>query len=394
MPNASRVAAIGCLALGLVACRDSTASEGSVHTRWYERQFGYGYPRPATFGKLVFFGTGDGFVVARDQATGRTVWATRVSYDDIEGLNMVVRDGILAVSVIHTTVGLDAASGSVMWHFEAPADTVGKGGIGVGPGNVAGTHIDADLTTVYVPAWGASVSAVHLVTGATRWVWKPGKTASDTAVRGVFRSGSQGLTVSGDTVFATAWHFLDVAGLSSEAWLVALDRATGRELWRVTMPSYTGGAFVWGAPVVSGDLVVFSSIGGHEYAINRNTQEIAWEYVPNTQNGTFSQTEYYDGIVYHDGGDRFIYALRASDGSRVWRAPFSSQTTTDMLATERRLIFTDGGSIYVLDRATGRQIANVKQPHTWDSFFGSPAAYANGQIFVTVGDGAWSFDEP
>jgi outer membrane protein assembly factor BamB len=160
------------------------------------------------------------------------------------------------------------------------------------------------------------------------------------------------------------------------------------------MPTYTGGAFVDGAPVVNNNVVIFESIGGHEYGIDRFTRRLVWEHKPNTTNATESETELYDGVVYHDGGDQNIYALRATDGSLVWRASFGAKANRDLLVTARRVFMSDGRTLYVFDRRNGRLMTQIEQPHTADSFFASPAAYANGQIFVTVGDGAWSFDEP
>jgi hypothetical protein len=36
----------------------------------------------------------------------------------------------------------------------------------------------------------------------------------------------------------------------------------------------------------------------------------------------------------------------------------------------------------------------VRQPRSAESHFASPAAFADGQVFVTVNGAAWSFDEP
>lgn len=387
--------AMSLVCVAATSCNESMAANAGVHERWYAHQAGIAYTRPAFSGTLVFIGTGDGSIVARDKATGAQAWTTSVTSGEIGGANMVVRGGIVVVPLTRETVGLDVTTGLQRWRYGAPPDTVGMGGAPTGPGQVFRTHLDADAETVFIPAWGASISAVDINSGAVRWVWQPGRTSSDTAVAGVFSSGSQGVRVSGDTVFATAWHFRNRTGIESEAWLVALDRLSGRELWRVVVPTAGGGARVWGAPVISGELVIFESAAGHEYAINRNTQRMAWQYTPQATNASDAETELYDGVVYHDGGDQNIYALRASDGSLVWRAPFSTSTTADVLVTERRVIFSNGPTLFVLNRETGKRIAALEQPHVrGESFFASPAAYADGRIFVTVADGAWSFDEP
>lgn len=381
-----------------LSCRESTAAGAHVRERWYQRQTGESETRPAVLGDLVFFGTGDGKVVARRQSNGGAAWTASVATDAISGSNMALQSNTLVVPILRETVALDASTGRQIWRYGAPADTAGGRSSAI-PGQVRKTHLAADASTVYIPAWGASISAVTLATGAVRWVWQAGPTPSDTATRGVFRSGSQGVAIAGDTLYATAWHFLDANGLKAEAWLLALNRTTGAEFWRITMPSYTGGAFVWGAPVVNGRMVIFEAGGGHEYGIDRFTTQLVWEYKPNTLHGTEAATELFDGIVYHDGGDGYIYALRASDGSLVWRGTTDLSlggaiTNRDMLVTSRRVIFSDGMTLHVLDRQNGRLIASTQQPRTSDSYFASPAAYANGQIFVSVGDGAWSFDEP
>ncbi len=86
--------------------------------------------------------------------------------------------------------------------------------------------------------------------------------------------------------------------------------------------------------------------------------------------------------------------MRASNGAVIWSAPFATQANRDMLLTQRRVILSNGGTLYVLDRETGKQIAAVTQPRTSDPLFASAAAFANGVVFVTVADAAWAFDEP
>lgn len=326
--------------------------------------------------------------------TGAQQWATRVAAGRIEGANFVVRAGVVAVSAVTHTVGLDAATGRELWTYNAPADT-GIGSLGL-PGQVVQTHLDADDQTLYVPAWGASVSAVDLRTGAVRWVWQPGRAPTDTAASGgLFRSGSMGVRVSGDTVFATAWHSTVENGGQSEVWLLALDRTTGRELWRAVLPG--DGGITRGAPALVGRVAVLATLSARVFAVDRATGRLAWEFQAPAPAGRLtpaSQAEPYGDAVYVDGGDSHVYALDARDGRVRWRGAFQAQATRDLLVTERRVVVPVGRFLYVLDRPTGRQVAEIAQPRTTDPFFASPAAYASGRVFVTVNGAAWSFDEP
>ncbi len=398
---ASRMAgALACagLGVGVIGCQhDPTGvGAGGVHERWYQAQPGYGWARPGVLGNMVYFGTGDGQIIARDVITGNQRWSTRVGPDAVKGANILVRSGVVVAPVLNYTAGLNAETGQQLWRYEAPKDTTGAPpGGATYPGSVVLTRIDADDQTVYIPAWGASVSAVDLKTGAVRWVWQPGRIEGDTTASGVFRSGSMSVRVSSDTVFATMWHYVNRQGGTSEAWLVALDRPTGRELWRVRLPYQGSGTLIDGAPAVYRNLVIVHTVSARTYAIDRTTQRVAWEFtVPTAALSTNAGAEVYGDMVYVDGGDRNIYALRASDGGVLWNAAFPSQTSTDMLVTAQRITFANGRMLYVLDRQTGKQIAAVTQPRTSDPLFASPAAFANGLVFVTVADAAWAFDEP
>ena len=383
----------------MVGCQNdptATSASGGVHEQWYKAQSGWAWARPGVSGNTVYFGTGDGQIIARDDSTGAPRWTTQVGPDAVRGANILVRSGVVVAPVRNYTAGLDAQTGQQLWHYEAPEDTTGTipGGTTY-PGSVVLSRIDADDQTVFIPAWGASVSAVDLKSGAVRWIWQPGRIEGDTATSGVFRSGSMSVRVSGDTVFATMWHYVNRQGGFSEAWLVALDRLTGHEFWRVKLPYQGSGVLIEGAPVVYGNLIIVHTVSARTYAIDRTTQKVAWEFtVPSATNSTIAGAEMYGDAVYVDGGDHHIYALGASDGTVLWSAAFHTQADRDLLATARRITFVEGGTLYVLDRQTGKQIASVTQPRTTDPLFASPAAFANGLVFVTVGDAAWCFDEP
>lgn len=383
-----------CLWTLAAACAEEPTggAGGGARERWSETQDGRAYARPAVLGDLVYFGTGDGYVVARDRRTGAERWRGRVAVGGgVDGGTLVAGAGVVVAPVVGHVMGLDAATGRERWRYAPPPD-VPYGGPQALPGQVFSARLDADAEAVYVPAWGASVSALDLRTGVARWVWQPGRAAGDTAA-GRFRSGGEGVRVSGDTVFASVWHYLDANGLRSEPWLVALDRATGRELWRVVLPSHTGGVITTGAPAVWRDLVVLATRGGHVWAVSRTTQQVAWHYTPQTRWATLSGAEVHGDAVYADGGDEWLYALDAATGAVRWKANPGNGATRDLLVTERRVYYPTGGRLYVYDRHTGRQVATLGVRRAGDIFETAPMA-ADGQVFVLTTAAAWSFDEP
>ena len=381
-----------CGAFAGVGCNGSATGPdgGGVRERWFQPQPGWSWARPGVAGSVVYFGTGDGQIIARGVNSGQPLWSAKVANQPVNGANLLVRGGVVIAPIVSYTVGLDASTGRELWRFLAPMDTVRRSP--AIPGVVASSRIDADDATVFIPAWGASVSAVDIRTGATRWIWQPGRMESDTATSGVFRSGSNGVRLSGDTLFASVWHHVVPLGGTSEAWVVALDRLTGTELWRVRLPQQGS---ISRPPAVYGNLVIARTLNAHVFAIDRSTLQIVWHFhSAGAILSTVSGAEVYGAFVYADGGDGHLYALRAATSDLVWKSAFPTQTGADLLVTDRRVIFTNGPELFVVDRETGRRVATTSQPRTYDPLFSSPAAYANGLVFVTVGDGAWCFEEP
>ncbi|HEX9083681.1 MAG TPA: PQQ-binding-like beta-propeller repeat protein, partial [Gemmatimonadaceae bacterium] len=123
---------------------------------------------------------------------------------------------------------------------------------------------------------------------------------------------------------------------------------------------------------------------------------VVWEFTVPAAHllSTIAGVGLYGDVVYVDGGDEQLHALRARDGSVIWNAPFPAQTDADLLVTQRRIIFSNGPELIVLDRETGHMIAMTTQPRTYDGLFSSAATFSNGLVFITVADAAFCFDEP
>jgi outer membrane protein assembly factor BamB len=296
----------------------------------------------------------------------------------------------LVAAVRYHVSAMDAVTGAKLWQFTAPLDTIDDPS--PRPGFVVEARIAADDNTVFVPAWGASVSAVDINTGQPRWVWRIEPTLPN-------RSGASGVEISGDTLFATVWHFLNQSGTQSEAWLVALDKQTGREFWRVVFSPPASGTMINCAPVVWRNLVIVTLVSGHVFAVDRNTQNVVWHILPQVAAsglGTALVTgaEVYEDIVYANGSDQKIHAYRGADGTELW-ASFAGQLLTDFRVTNKFVYAANGATLYVLDRVTGAQYAALGHPRQSVNYtFSSGASSENGRVFITSSDGAWSFDEP
>ena len=386
-------ALIGAIA-GQAGCRDpsSVSTSEGIRELWSRRQNGESYSRPLVANDVVYFGTGMGEIVARDFETGNLRWLTLASgQSEIAGANMTLRSGVLVAAGVWLVAGIDPMSGVVRWRYTTPLDTVDAGS-NPAPGRLILSHIDADDQHVYVPAWGASVSAIDLQSGQAAWVWHWPRTLSDTATN-VFRSGAEGTRVSGDTVFVDGWHLTGHAGLTSENWLVALDRTTGKELARVIVASGTGGGSIFGSPALHGNHVIFAGVGGRVWAVDRSTWQMAWQFAAKPKYSTFAAAELHGDTLYVDGGDQYLYAINAADGSLIWKTNTGGTATRDLLVTDARVYYPFQGRLKVFDKGTGTFVAEKAVPKLGD-IFETPPAFARTRVFVAITPAALSLAEP
>ena len=382
----------------IVACHhDPTGpGHGKVRENWYtEQSRGLVWTQPLVSGDTAFFAAGNGLVVARNALTGQPLWTSFVGQSpysastDIKGHNFVLKKGVLVVPVEFHTSGIDSRTGKEIWRYHAPLDTLGD--YYKRPGYVVAGHVDADENTVFIPAWGASVSAVDVLTGTPRWIWRVDPATA-------YRSGAEGVRIAGDTLFVTVWHSLNDYGTKAEAWLLALDKGTGKELWRVVLPRQSSGVMV-NSPAVWRNLVIVTITAGDMYAIDRTTQTLAWQIPMHLPADSFgfaliTPAQVYGDVVFASGSDMLIRAYHAQDGSEIW-ATYAGQIEGEILVTEKFVYAADGASLYMIDRATGGWYAALGHPRrTYDYAYTTAPAFANGNVFITFMDGAWSFKEP
>ena len=382
-----------CTTQALPACSGPSLPRNDLTEIWFQPQPAtpFTYARPEIVGDVVLMGSPTGQLLWRDLATGNPRRAAAVcGPGGPQGLRLALSGSTIAVPCRNELIGLSLATGGSLWTYTPPPDTTHDDQ----PGIVAGTYPASDGTTIYVPAWGASVSALEATTGTVRWTWRAGRFASDTSLN-VFRSGASGVAVSGDTVFVTVWHFATPGGGTMEAILLALDRATGTELWHTVMPVPAGGGGnVSAPPLLIGDLAIVSTLHGRIYGVQRSTGQVAWQYRSQTFTfATFGAPVAVDGVVYASTGDDRLTALNAQTGQVLWKAEIRG-ATKDLMATDRHVFVPSGGQLGIHNRATGALVATGRVKSTADGTFVTAAAARDGQVFITSTDGAWSFREP
>ncbi|HEU4996079.1 MAG TPA: PQQ-binding-like beta-propeller repeat protein [Gemmatimonadaceae bacterium] len=194
-------------------------------------------------------------------------------------------------------------------------------------------------------------------------------------------------------MFVAGWHFTNPKGGTKEGLILALNRVTGAELWKLVLAEPSGIGEIARRPVLAGDLLLGMTIAGSLYAVRRSTGEVAWKYrSPAYLYGTLAAPAVVGNIIYATMGDEQLTALRVDNGSVLWSVP-PLGATKDLLATDRRVYVPRDGRLNIHDRETGALIATGRVK-TEGGAFTTAATALGDQIFITSSEGAWSFREP
>ena len=161
--------------------------------------------------------------------------------------------------------------------------------------------------------------------------------------------------------------------------LLAIDAATGRELWRFDL-----GAYVLRSSPAVVDGTVYIAGGYDLYALDSLSGEVRWRR-PLRLAGPSSPVVV-DGVLYLASQEGDVYALDAETGSTIW-----DESVGDLLFSSPAVsggfvyIGTDGGDLLAFDVGTGR--VRWRFP-SGVAIHGSPVV-ANGIVYTTNRDGGF-----
>lgn len=247
---------------------------------------------PTLYDGKIIMGGCDGLYRAMDERSGKILWETdgggagAMSSPALwNGTLFVGHDGLKNINFY----ALDPGSGVVKWKFPVPTQ-------------IFSTPAASD-GVVYFHAREDHVYALRAEDGFLAWktpAAPPGRTWSQ-----IWKSPSKSSpAVAGKRVFV---------GIGND--LVALDRDTGRELWR----AQTGGS-VDSSPLVVADTVYVGSGDRSFYAFNVASGKKIWSY--ETGGSVTGSPTSGDGLIIVGSNDGTLYVFeavprRSSSGSKV-----------------------------------------------------------------------------
>jgi outer membrane protein assembly factor BamB len=294
----------------------------------------YGWPGvPGVGSGTVLVGIAGG-IAAFDERTGSARWTASIwsaSKASFSG-NVVVYADAACIADFFGVGCADVATGRVRWTTQDDRPTQrGQSTI--------------DAVALYYGTADHTVVARDLGTGKALWVTDidPGTTF----VTRVF-----GVTLNGDTLLAATVRWLDKAGGALVGDLIALDRKTGRELWRYTAPSRS--AFQ-GAPVVAGNLAVMNDVESHRLvAVDLTTRQEAWHTDVRPDGYITAETPpILVGDTFFVGStDTQVYALDARTGAYRWRVTTQAGSIGNTAVCGRLVLVVpfSGGPLSAVDR--------------------------------------------
>lgn len=263
---------------------------------------------PTVVAGSVIVGSGDGNVYSLDPATGKTRWQFHTA-GRVRSTAAVSGTTVYAASFDGSVYALDLGTGKQRWRFDTEGRQLESGKYGYDRRSIQSSPAVVD-GVVYVGSRDGKLYAIDAASGAQRWNYPHDNTSWSIASP----------AVRDDVVFDA----------SSDALFVhALDRASGKELWRTK----TTGA-VWSSSAIAGDMLFVGDGAGVIRAIDVRSGAQRWTF--QTSGTIHSSPSVADGVVYVGSADGAVYALRTATGPGLQRAVYWDTTLSTRSRFDRR----------------------------------------------------------
>jgi outer membrane protein assembly factor BamB len=314
---------------------DGHAPSISVNRLWFTpSSTPNGWPGlPAIDAGVVLVGVPGG-ISAFDATTGAARWTAQLwsgGQASFAG-NIVARNGVACIADYFGIGCVETATGNVRWSTSSDHPTQdGQSAI--------------DGTALYYGTTEHTVVARTLTTGEVLWT-------SDVDPGTTFTTRVFGLSIRGDTVFAATVRWLNQAGGILVGDLIALDKTTGRELWRNTAASRSG---FQGAPLLAGNLAIVNDVYSHGLvAIDLTTRQVVWRTEVHENGYITAETPpvLVGDTLFSGSTDTQVYALDVHTGAYRWRVGTRAGSIGSTAVCGRLVLIVpvSGGPLNVVDR--------------------------------------------
>lgn len=201
---------------------------------------------PVVHQDKVYFGSSDERVYALDAASGKLAWSFKTG-GVIHSSPAVANDTLLVGAWDGVLYALDAQTGAERWRFKTETEQKQSIMFGI----QSSPSVDRD--TVYIGARDGYLYALDLATGSRKW-----------------RYNAQGSWIVATPAIDDGRLYV---GTSDTGLLVALDKHTGREIYRHDTKVWT-----YSSPLLVGDTLWVANMKGELYALQAGTGQLRWKH--------------------------------------------------------------------------------------------------------------------
>ena len=282
-----------------------------------------------------------------------------------------------------TVMAFDRTTGEVVWEQVARDEVPHEGYQQANGSYAAGSAVtDGEYLFAFFGSWGLYA---YDLDGRLQWEVDLGTRI----MRNGFGEGTTP-TLHGDTLVVTWDH------IGGQSFIVALDKRTGDERWRVNRDEID----TWATPLVvqhAGRAQVVAPAMDHVSSYDLETGEVVWQSRGTTMNAIPSPV-HADGIVYVMSGYRGsnLQAIRLADAhgditgtdALVWQLERDTPYVPSPLLYDDALyvIKSNDGILSVFDRLTGRPYYQLQRLEGVPNIFASPVGAA-GRVYITGREG-------
>jgi len=264
---------------------------------------------------LVLVGTSSGHLLALSEKDGSQQWRVAVS-SEILSAPKTNASTVVVQTLDEKIYGFDHATGAQRWQYESSAPTL----------SLRGTSTPVLTSEVAILGMGnGQVIALNADTGML--LWKQRATVAQGRSEFERMTDVDGdLLLAGNALYATSF----------QGFVVALDVASGRPLWRRELSSFHGPDEGLGNLYVSAE-------NDELHAVNQDNNELSWTQSALQYRGITAPVTFANYVAVADA-DGYLHVLSQRDGSFVARKKIDGDGVRSKLLAKGKTLYVYGNS--------------------------------------------------
>ncbi len=288
----------------------------------------------AAFSKgKVLFGSSDGILYSLDESSGKLEWSFQTN-GEIHSSPAVANGVVYVVSRDGFIYAVNEKDGKLKSKFDFGGDIAYTNGWDY---YLSSPVIDDNK--IYV---GSGNGNVYALSPVLKVIWK-------------FDTGARVRTspvVSADKVFACSFN----------GYAFALDKATGKEVWRFAADgvqlNFEDAGYdrtsILGSPSLQGNTFIFGARDGFFYGVDAISGKQRWK-VDHEGSWVLATAIDDSGAYSASGSSRFIQKVSLEDGKEIWRHVCESAIFAPMTWSGNVIYFSDyAGNVHGVDKSNGK----------------------------------------